>query len=227
MGKNITLTAADGQKLGAYRADPAGVAKSSVVVIQEIFGVNHHIRSVCDRVAAAGYAAVAPALFDRIEPGFESGYSPGEISAAMRFVENPDFEAFLRDTSAAIGELKSAGPVSIMGFCLGGTVAFAAACNLEGLSSAVCYYGGFIAKMADQKPKVPTLMHFGALDAHIPLSDVEIIRQKRPDCDIHVYQGADHGFHCDERGSYNKDAATLAWHRSLDWIARKAMKAAS
>ena len=227
MSKNITLTAADGQKLGAYRADPAGVAKGGVVVIQEIFGVNHHIRSVCDRVAAAGYAAVAPALFDRIEPGFESGYSPGEISAAMRFVENPDFEAFLRDTSAAIGELKSAGPVSIMGFCLGGTVAFAAACNLEGLSSAVCYYGGFIAKMADQKPKVPTLMHFGALDAHIPLSDVEIIRQKRPDCDIHVYQGADHGFHCDERGSYNKDAATLAWHRSLDWIARKAMKAAS
>ena len=227
MGKNITLTAADGQKLGAYRADPAGVAKGGVVVIQEIFGVNHHIRSVCDRVAAAGYAAVAPALFDRIEPGFESGYSPGEISAAMRFVENPDFEAFLRDTSAAIGELKSAGPVSIMGFCLGGTVAFAAACNLEGLASSVCYYGGFIAKMADQKPKVPTLMHFGALDAHIPLSDVEIIRQKRPDCDIHVYQGADHGFHCDERGSYNKDAATLAWHRSLDWIARKAMKAAS
>jgi len=227
MGKNITLTAADGHKLGAYRADPAGVAKGSVVVIQEIFGVNHHIRSVCDRVAAAGYAAVAPALFDRIEPGFESGYSPGEISAAMRFVENPDFEAFLRDTSAAIGELKSAGPVSIMGFCLGGTVAFAAACNLEGLSSAVCYYGGFIAKMADQKPKVPTLMHFGALDAHIPLSDVEIIRQKRPDCEIHVYQGADHGFHCDERGSYNKDAATVAWHRSLDWIARKAMKAAS
>ena len=227
MGKNITLTAADGQKLGAYRADPAGVAKGGVVVIQEIFGVNHHIRSVCDRVAAAGYAAVAPALFDRIEPGFESGYSPGEISAAMRFVENPDFEAFLRDTSAAIGELKSAGPVSIMGFCLGGTVAFAAACNLEGLSSAVCYYGGFIAKMADQKPKVPTLMHFGALDAHIPLSDVEIIRQKRADCEIHVYQGADHGFHCDERGSYNKDAATVAWHRSLDWIARKAMKAAS
>ena len=227
MGKNITLTAADGHKLGAYRADPAGVAKGSVVVIQEIFGVNHHIRSVCDRVAAAGYAAVAPALFDRIEPGFESGYSPGEISAAMRFVQNPDFGAFLRDTSAAIGELKSAGPVSIMGFCLGGTVAFAAACNLEGLSSAVCYYGGFIAKMADQKPKVPTLMHFGALDAHIPLSDVEIIRQKRPDCDIHVYQGADHGFHCDERGSYNKDAATVAWQRSLDWIARKAMKAAS
>jgi len=227
MGKKITLTAPDGQKLGAYRADPANVVKGGVVVIQEIFGVNHHIRSVCDRLAAAGYAAVAPALFDRIEPGFESGYSPDEISAAMRFVQNPDFEAFLRDTSAAIAELKSTAPVSIMGFCLGGTVAFAAACNLEGLASAVCYYGGFIAKMADQKPKVPTLMHFGALDAHIPLSDVELIRQKRPDCEIHVYPDADHGFHCDERGSYNKDAATLAWQRSLNWIARKALKATS
>src|SRR5437867_12729883 len=127
MGKNITLTAADGQKLGAYRADPAGVANGGVVVIQEIFGVNHHIRSVCDRVAAAGYAAVAPALFDRIEPGFESAYSPGEISAAMRFVQNHDFGAFLRDTSAAIGGLKSAGPVSIMGVCLGGSVPFSAA----------------------------------------------------------------------------------------------------
>src|SRR5438132_5252201 len=177
MGKKITLTAPDGQKLGAYRADPANVVKGGVVVIQEIFGVNHHIRSECDRLAAAGYAAVAPALFDRIEPGFESGYSPDELSAAMRFVQNPDFEAFLRDTSAAIAELKSTAPVSIMEFCLGGTVGFAAACNLEGLASSVCYYGGFIAKMADQKPKVPTLMHFGALDAHIPLSNVEIIKQ--------------------------------------------------
>src|SRR5438445_10684667 len=130
MGKKITLTAPDGQKLGAYRADPANVVKGGVVVIQEIFGVNHHIRSVCDRVAAAGYAAVCPALFDRIEPGFESGYSPGEIYAAMRFVENPDFEAFVLDTSAALGELNSGGPVSIMGLCLGGTLAFAAACNL-------------------------------------------------------------------------------------------------
>jgi carboxymethylenebutenolidase len=225
MGKNITLTAPDGHKLGSYRADPAGEPKGGVVVIQEIFGVNHHIRAVCDRVAAAGYAAVAPALFDRTEPGFESGYSPDEISAAMRFVQNPDFGAFLRDTSAAISELKAVGPVSIIGFCLGGTVAFAAACNLEGLASAVCYYGGHIAKMADQKPKVPTLMHFGALDAHIPLPDLGMIRQKRPECEIYVYQGADHGFNCDERGSYNKEAATLAWQRSLDWIARKAMTA--
>jgi len=220
MGKNITLTASDGQKLSGYRGDPTGRPKQGVVVIQEIFGVNHHIRGVCDRLAAAGYAAVAPALFDRIEPGFQSGYSPEEISAAMRFVQNPDFGAFLRDNAAAIAELQAVGPVSIMGFCLGGTVAFAAACNLEGLVSAVCYYGGFIAKMADQKPKIPTQMHFGALDTHIPLSDVELIRKKRPECEIHIYPGADHGFNCDERGSYNKEAATLAWQRSMDWIGK-------
>lgn len=224
MGKKMKLTASDGHQLGAYRADPVGTPKGGVVVIQEIFGVNQHIRAVCDRLAAAGYAAVAPALFDRIEPGFESGYSPDEVSAAMRFVENPNFDGFLKDTAASIAELKPASPVSIMGFCLGGTVAFAAACNLEGLSSAVCYYGGFIAKMADQKPKVPTLMHFGAMDSHIPPSDVETIRQKRSDCEIHVYPGADHGFNCDERSSYNKEAATLAWQRSLDWLA-KAMRA--
>src|SRR3984957_18472595 len=117
MGKNITLTASDGHKLSGYRSDPAGTPKQGVVVIQEIFGVNHHIRGVCDRLAAAGYAAVAPALFDRIEPGFECGYSPEEISAAMRFVQNPDFGAFLRDTTAAIGELKAVGPVSIVGLC--------------------------------------------------------------------------------------------------------------
>jgi carboxymethylenebutenolidase len=223
MGKNITLTASDQHTLGAYRADPAGKPKGAIVVVQEIFGVNHHIRAVCDRLAAEGYVALAPALFDRLEPGFEAGYSPEEIASCMRFVQNPDFPAFLRDTAAAIAALKPVGPVSIMGFCLGGTVAFAAACNLDGLASSVCYYGGFIAKMADQKPKVPTQMHFGTLDSHIPMSDVALIRAKRPECDIHVYEGADHGFSCDERASYNKAAADLAWQRSLAWIGQTAL----
>ena len=124
MGNKISLTAPDGHKLGAYRSDPSGVPKKGVVVIQEIFGVNHHIRAVCDRLAAAGYAAVAPALFDRIEPGFESGYSPEEISAAMRFVQNPDFGAFLRDTSAAIKELSGSRTGFHHGFLPGGNRCF-------------------------------------------------------------------------------------------------------
>src|SRR6266702_6510031 len=134
MGKNITLTAADGHKLGAYLANPAGVAKGGVVVIQEIFGVNHHIRSVCDRLAAAGYAAIAPSIFDRIEPHFTSGYSPDEIANARKFVANPDWAAMLLDTQAAIDAVKTVGPVGIIGFCLGGSVAYVAATKLSGIT---------------------------------------------------------------------------------------------
>ena len=126
-----------------------------------------------------GYAAVAPALFDRQTKNFECGYTPDEIANARKFVANPDWGAMLRDTQAAIDELKKDGPVAIMGFCMGGTIAFLAACKLSGLSAAVCYYGGQIAKNADEKPKVPTLMHFGEKDASIPMTDVEMIKQKR------------------------------------------------
>src|SRR5882757_3709103 len=123
-----------------YRADSAGTPKGAIVVVQEIFGVNHHIRSVCDRLAAAGYVAVAPSIFDRIEPGFTSGYSPDEVANARKFVANPDWAAMLRDTQAAIDALKDAAPVGIIGFCLGGSIAYAAATKLSGLSAAVGYY---------------------------------------------------------------------------------------
>ena len=169
MGQDITLTASDGFKLGGYRADPAGAPKGAVVVIQEIFGVNHHIRSVCDRLAEEGYVAIAPSIFDRIEPNFQSGYSPDEIAIARKFVANPDWEAMLRDTQAAIDAVKNVGPVGIIGFCLGGSVAYAAATKLSGLSAAIGYYGGAIVRFADDKPKVPTQLHFGEKDAGIPL----------------------------------------------------------
>ena len=179
MGKQFSLTSADKFQLGAYRADPSGPAKGGIVVIQEIFGVNHHIRAVCDRLASEGYSAVAPALFDRQEKNFETGYTPDEIANARKFIANPDWARCSRDTQAAIDELKKDGPVAIIGFCMGGTIAFLAACKLNGLSAAVCYYGGQIAKNADEKPKVPVQMHFGEKDASIPMSDVETIKQKR------------------------------------------------
>jgi carboxymethylenebutenolidase len=220
LGKQFSLTSADSFRLGAYRADPTGAAKAGVVVIQEIFGVNHHIRAVCDRLAAEGYAAVAPALFDRQEKGFESGYTPDEIADARKFVANPDWGAMLKDTQAAIDELRKDGPVAIIGFCMGGTVAFLSACRLDGLSAAVCYYGGQIARNADEKPKIPTQMHFGEKDASIPMSDVETIRQKRgADCEIHVYPDAQHGFHCDERGSFHEPSARAAWQRAMEFLA--------
>ena len=173
MGKHFSLVASDSFKLGAYRADPSGPPKGGIVVIQEIFGVNHHIRAVSDRLAAEGYAAVAPALFDRQQPNFECGYTPDEIANARKFVANPDWGAMMRDVQAAIDEAKKSGPAAIIGFCMGGTLAFLAAAKLNGLSAAIGYYGGQIAKNADEKPKIPTQLHFGEKDASIPMSDVE------------------------------------------------------
>jgi carboxymethylenebutenolidase len=219
VGKDLKLTASDNFQLGAYRADPKGAPKAAIVVIQEIFGVNHHIRAVCDRLADEGYTAIAPAIFDRVEPNFTSGYSPDEIAVARKFVANPDWTAMLRDTQAAIDAVRNVGPVGIIGFCLGGSVAYAAATKLSGLSAAIGYYGGAVVKFADDKPTVPTQLHFGEKDAGIPLTDVEIIRGKRPDVEVHIYPGAQHGFSCDERGSYDKVSADVAWSRSMAFFA--------
>ena len=219
MGKHFSLVSSDSFKLGAYRADPTGPSKGGIVLIQEIFGVNHHIRAVCDRLAGEGYAALAPAVFDRQQPNFETGYSPEEIANARKFVANPDWGAMMRDTQAAIDAAKKDGPVGIVGFCMGGTIAFLAAARLNGLSAAIGYYGGQIAKNVDAKPKVPTQLHFGDKDASIPMSDVETIKQKRgADCEIYVYPDAGHGFNCDERGSYNEAAAKVAWRRSIAFL---------
>ena len=217
MGTHLKLTASDGHKFGAYRVDPAGTPKGGIVVIQEIFGVNRHIRSVADRFAALGYVAIAPALFDRIEAGFECGYSPEEVQGAMRFVANPPIQAWMLDVAAAREAIADVGKIAVTGFCLGGTLTYGAATNLPGFSVAVGYYGGQIVRMADQSPKVPTMLHFGELDAHIPMSDVETIKSKQPSVDVHTYN-ADHGFQCDERDSFAPEAAQIAWGRTLRFI---------
>ena len=224
MGQDIKLKASDGFQSGGYRADPTGSAKGALVVIQEIFGVNHHIRVICDRFAGNGYVAIAPAIFDRIEPNFHSGYPPEEVAVARTFVANPDWAAMLRDSQAAIDAVKDIGPVGIIGFCLGGSVAYAAATKLSGLSAAIGYYGGAIVRFADDVPGVPTLLHFGEKDAGIPLSDVDTIRAKRPEVEIHVYPGAQHGFNCDERASYDAVNSGIAKQRSLDFFARHLTK---
>jgi carboxymethylenebutenolidase len=220
VGQDVNLTASDNFQLGGYRADPAGIPNAAVVVIPEIFGVNHHIRAVCDRLASEGYVAIAPAIFDRVERNFQSGYSPDEVAIARKFVANPDWAAMRRDTQAAIDAVGNVGPVGIVGFCLGGSIAYAAATTLSGLSAAIGYYGGAIVRFADDKPKVPTQLHFGGKDAGIPLGDVETIRLKRPEVEIHIYPGAQHGFNCDERASYDKASADIAWPRTLAFLAR-------
>jgi carboxymethylenebutenolidase len=225
MGTQIELTASDGHRLGGYRAEPSGAPRGGVVVVQEIFGVNSHIRAVCDRIAQMGYVAVAPAVFDRFERGFECGYSPDEIQHARGFLGNIDWDAMMRDIDAAVDSVRSAGPVAVVGFCMGGSVAFLAATRLDGIAAAVGFYGGRIVKDADEVPRCPTQLHFGAEDGGIPLADVEAIRAKRPDCEIHVYEGAGHGFNCDERASYHPEAAAQAWQRTADWLERHMVKA--
>lgn len=220
MGQTVTLTASDGFRLGGYCADPAGAPAGAIVVIQEIFGVNSHIRNICDRLASEGYVAIAPAIFDRIEPNFQSGYSPDEVAVARKFVAAPDWPAMLRDTQAAIDAVKGVGPVGIIGFCLGGSIAYAAATKLSGLSAAVGYYGGAVVRFADDKPTVPTQLHFGEKDTGIPLTDVETVKTKRPDVEVFVYPGAQHGFGCDERASYHKPSSDLAWQRSLAFFGK-------
>ena len=220
MGRKIKLKAADGFELGAYRADPAGMPRGRVVVIQEIFGVNHHIRSVCDRLASAGYIALAPQVFDRVERNFETGYSESEVAHARTFIPKLDWAKVMMDTEAAIDALKREGSVAVIGFCLGGSVSYLAATKLGGLAAAVCYYGGQIIQHIDKKPRCPVQMHFGALDTHIPMSDVEMMKEKQPQAEIYVYQHAGHGFHCDERGSYDQPSSRIAWERTLGFLKR-------
>ncbi|MEI9805770.1 MAG: dienelactone hydrolase family protein [Pseudolabrys sp.] len=224
MGQHLSLTTSDQHKLDAYRADPQGTPKGGIVVVQEIFGVNHHIRAVCDRLAALGYVAVAPAVFDRFVRDFECGYTPDEIAKARSYLGNLNFEHMMADIAAAKDDMKGAGPFAVIGFCMGGTAAFLAACRIPGLSAAVSYYGGTIGKFADEKPKCPLQMHFGEKDEGIPMSTVDEIKKKQPQAETYVYPGAAHGFYCDERASYNKDAAALAWSRTQEFLSKNMKK---
>jgi carboxymethylenebutenolidase len=219
MGEWITLKAADGFELKAWRAEPKGPPKGAVVVIQEIFGVNHHIRAVTDRVAEAGYLAIAPAVFDRVEKDVELNYDQPGIAKGMELAGKMDREKTLSDIAAAIAAVKPAGKVGITGFCMGGTYTWAAAANLPGLSAAAGYYGGGILGLKDLQPKVPTILHFGEKDAHIPVDGVRELEKQHPDVPVYVY-AADHGFHCDERASYDAPSAKLAWDRTLAFFAK-------
>ena len=217
MGEHIILTASDGFKLGAYRADPVGPPRGGIVVIQEIMGVNHHIRAMTDLYAAQGYLALAPAMFDRAEPGFEVGYDGPSIQRGMGIAGKLDRATLMLDAEAAIAYVRSAGKVGIVGYCMGGTVAYLAACRLPGLSAASCYYGGGVLAAKDESARIPTILHFGSKDAHIPVAGVKEFEALHPTLPVYVYD-ADHGFNCDERGSYDAPSAALARQRTFDFF---------
>ncbi len=224
MGQFTELKVADGQAIPAYVAKPAGQAKGGIVVIQEIFGVNSHIRSVADGYAAQGYLAVAPAIFHRVKPQVDLGYQPDDMSAGMAFkaaTEALPSPGVMQDIQAAIELASQAGKVGIVGFCYGGLLTWRAACDLKGLSAAVPYYGGGVTTPDEikRKPKVPVLAHFGDKDQHISVPSVEAFKKAHPEVEVHLYS-ADHGFNCDQRGSYNEPAARLARDRTLEFFAK-------
>jgi carboxymethylenebutenolidase len=220
MGQMITLKAEDGHSFGGYRAAPAGKPKAGIVVIQEIFGVNHHIKNVTDGFAADGYVALAPAIFDRAEPGFETGYQPADIERGRAVRGKIDIGDMVKDVRAAVGALKAEGlKVGVVGYCLGGTLAWLAATRIDGLSCAVSYYGGGVAETASEAPRCPVVFHFGETDQSIPPDHHAKIRAAHPTLPMHLYP-AGHGFSCDERGSFHPPSATLARTRTIEFLAK-------
>ena len=218
MGRRLTLTADDGHSFGAYRADANGTARGGIVVLQEIFGVNIHIRDVCDGFAADGFTCIAPALYDRSShKDCELGYEAEDMAAGRKLREEFSWDDTVRDVAAAVAVLAGEGlGVGSIGYCWGGTISFLAGVRLD-VSAAVVYYGGQIIPYKDEKARCPMLMHFGEHDAGIPLSDVEQIRAAQPDAAVHIYD-AGHGFNCDRRGSYDEAAAKLARQRTIDFF---------
>lgn len=227
MSQFTTLTAADGFQFSAYVAKPEGTPRAAIVVLQEIFGVNSHIRSVADRFAAEGYLAVAPATFDRVKTGVELGYTEADMGAGMALKTAVDAlpePGVMQDIQAAIDHAAQlgGGKVGIIGFCWGGLLAWRSACQLTGLSAALPYYGGGMTGEAEiaRQPQCPVMAHFGDRDHWIPLDGIEAFKQAHPEVAVHVYS-ADHGFNCDQRGSYDEAAAQLARERSLAFLAEK------
>jgi carboxymethylenebutenolidase len=227
MGKTVELQAADGHTLSAYVAEPAGAPRGGIVVVQEIFGVNSHIRSVADGYAKDGYLAIAPAIFDRVQRGYETGYEQADVQKGMEFVGKLNFDDVLKDVAAAVeyahaglgadARSAKAASVGLVGFCYGGTLAWLAAAKVPGLAAVVGYYGGYIPNFIESTPQVPTLLHFGEHDQHPSPEGARKTLAAHPEVAGHFYD-AGHGFNCDQRGSFNAAAATLARERTLEFF---------
>ena len=221
MGERVQLQADDGFALGAYVSEPAGAPKGAVVVIQEIFGVNQHIREVTDGYAADGYYAIAPQIFDRIDRDIELGYEEADMGQGIELAfQKLDHARALADVQVAIAEAGKHGKVGVVGYCFGGLLTWLSACNLQGVAAASSYYGGGVPAQASLTAQCPVIAHFGKLDAHIPMDEVEAFDAAQPDVQVYVYD-ADHGFNCDHRGSYDADAAATAKDRTLAFFAEQ------
>jgi carboxymethylenebutenolidase len=217
MGQWLNLTAADGFRLAAYRADPAGPPRGGLIVVQEIFGVNHHIRAVCDAFAADGYASIAPALFDRSERNVELGHTPEDVARGRALKAAARLDDTLRDIAAAREAAAGVGRVGIVGYCWGGYVSWISAARAPGLACAITYYGTGMTEASSEQPRCPVLAHFGERDAGIPLAGVKQFAAAHPGVQVFLYP-AGHAFSNDERPSYDPASTQLARERTLAWL---------
>lgn len=219
MGTTIELAAADGHTLEAYRAGPPGAARGGIVVIQEVFGVNPHIRSVADSFAAEGYLVIAPALFDRIERGVELGYDETSLARGRELRTNLGWSAPVMDVAAAISKLREeVAKIGTVGYCWGGSVTWLSATRLD-VACAVCYYGAQIIDFYEEQPRCPVMLHFGDRDPLIPADNVERIRDAHPELPLYTYP-AGHGFNCDAREEFHEESAKLARSRTLEFFSQ-------
>ncbi len=217
MNGMIRLTASDGHVLDAYRAEPAGKPRGGIVLVEEIFGLNSHIRAVADGFAADGYLVVAPAMFDRTERGVQLPYTQEGIVRGRQLIAATPMDVAMKDAAAAVAAASAGGKVCIIGYCWGGLVAWVAAARVEGIACAVSYYGGGMQNNIDLEPRVPVLAHFGNRDHMIPMESVRRLMDRHAKQQIHVYE-AEHGFNCDERASYDPVAAKLARQRTMEFL---------
>lgn len=223
--EHIDITSSGGTFKGYFAAPDGGGPVPGVVVIQEIFGVNSHMRSVVERFAEAGYAALSPDLFWRIEPGLELTYTPDDVAKGREIRGKLDTGEFVEDVRAAFetlgGRAETQGrKLGLTGYCFGGMVAYLGAARLNPAATS-SYYGGGIVNFLDDAGKIdaPIQFHFGEIDPGIPMSEVDQIKSAlagRSDAEVFIYADADHGFNCSDRGSYNEAAATQAWSRTME-----------
>lgn len=219
MGEWIDITAADGHRLGAFRAEPEGPPRGGLVIAQEMYGVNSYLCGVVDDYAAKGYLAIAPRLYDRLEPGLIIEYDDEGNRRAKELYRNYDWSKAIMDLEAARDAVASAGKVGILGFCFGGSLAWLAACRSD-FACAVSYYGGEIIRYLDEDgARCPIECHVGAEDKALNAEKIARFRARYPDVPFHIYPGAVHGFDNEKRGPrHHPEATRIARARTLDFL---------
>ncbi|WP_397474613.1 dienelactone hydrolase family protein [Pusillimonas sp.] len=211
----------DGKEITAYEATPKGEAIGNIILLQELFGINSHIRSVADDYASQGYHVIAPAFFDHVQQGIEMGYAQEDVKKGLELRDQLPWDLVLKDVESVCGLFKNDKKIALLGYCWGGLLAWVGSARLNGLTAVVSYYGGGIGNYAEEQPKCPVMCHFGETDKLVPPAAIEKIKSNHPETvEVHVYQ-AGHGFNCDQRGSFHAESAKLARERTLAFLKEK------